>query len=254
MYKIGICDDCQEDIERMRQIILSNWKSSDKVIIYEYLSGKELLKDADKEHNLIFIDMQMPQTNGIQTALELRRQRSDVIIVFCSGLMQPTPENFKVQPFRYLEKQLPKQDMQKEIQVILHEMERKASIPYLIAQYDGKTVRVRVDQIIYASIHNKATKLFITKEEAERLKLVGEKDNNKIEVICNKRLAEVWTEINRFGFGYAHNSYIVNFKYIVRKDKYVIKLENNVELNCSRSREPVFSKQFEAYLTHVKTV
>lgn len=250
MYSIGICDDCQEDIRKIKQCIMSADTAADELLFYEYLSGKEMLEDNVREHDLVFVDMQMPELDGIKTAISLRKKNDNVIIVFCSGYMQPTADNFKARPFRYLIKQSPEETLHNDISECLMEMRRTARIPYLDAQHNGQIVRVRVDQIIYAAIHNKKTKLRITNEEAEVLKLNRENEKDMTEIMCNKRLHEIKDEIERYGFEYAHHSYIVNFKYIIRKEKNVLKLVDDMELNCSRSKDPIFSKHFETYLIH----
>lgn len=250
MYSIGICDDSREDIRKIKNLILTVDDATDELLFYEYHSGIELLEDNIRKHNLVFIDMQMPEMDGIQTAISLRNKNENVIIVFCSGYLQPTVDNFKARPFRYLIKQSPEETLHIDIRESLDEMRRTARIPYLDAQHNGQIVRVRVDQIIYAAIHNKKTKLRITKEEAELLKLNRENEKDLTEIICSKRLHDIKTEIESYGFEYAHHSYVVNFKYIIRKEKNILKLVDDMELNCSRSKDPVFSKHFEEYLIH----
>ncbi len=250
MYSIGICDDSQEDIRKIKNCVTSVDSAADELLFYEYSSGTELLADHTRQHDMVFIDMQMPELDGIQTAISLRKNNDNVIIVFCSGYMQPTADNFKARPFRYLIKQLPDETLYHDIRECLDEMRRSARIPYLDAQHNGQIVRVRIDQIIYAAIHNKKTKLRITKDEAELLKLERENEKDLTEIICNKRLHEIKEEIECYGFEYAHHSYIVNFKYIIRKEKNILKLVDDMELNCSRSKDPVFSRHFEDYLIH----
>lgn len=251
MYKIGICDDCQMDIDILKNYIWEVNGHSRGIRIFQYLTGEQLLDNLHMGHHVIFIDIQMPEMNGDRIAIEIRKKNLEVMLVFYSGAVQPTAESFKVQPFRYLIKQSGKENICTEIGEILQEMEKKANAPYICAMYNGNIAKVRMDYIIYASIHGKYTELHVTKEEAERLRIIGTTGSYASAFIYRKKLRDVYQEIEKYGFAYAHNSYIVNFKYVIRKDKYVIKLPDNQELNCSRAREPEFKKKFIEYLNHV---
>lgn len=250
MYIMGICDDCRNDVERLKAYIKKADNCPADISIYEYANGEQLLEDAERYHHLIFIDMQMPGIDGNKTAREIRKMNKDAVVVFCSGVMLPTPEIFKVQPFRYLVKQAGRKAIQKEITDILGEMIQKVQVPYFTIRYDGKIIRIRIDGIIYVSIYHKQSKIYITRKEKERIGFTGETDRGKDGIVCMKRLEEIREELERYGFACAHKSYLVNFAYIIKKDKERIELVENIVLNCSRSQDKEFTKKFLEYLKH----
>ena len=85
MCKIAICDDDKEYREKIKTVIETEGiLSSNEIRFYEYESGKELLEDADILHDLIFMDIQMPNMNGYQTCLKLR-ETSNVPILFLTA-------------------------------------------------------------------------------------------------------------------------------------------------------------------------
>lgn len=241
MYTIGICDDCRNDIERLKTYIKGVDSCPTDILFYEYGDGEQLVRDIDRYHHLIFIDMQMPGMDGNETAKEIRKKNQDAVLVFCSGVVLPTTETFKAQPFRYLVKQAGKKAMQKEIKDILVQMVQKVQTPYLTVQYNGKIMRIRIDGIIYISIYRKQSKIHITKEEKERIR--GEDG-----IVYMKKLEDVKVELENYGFACAHKSYLVNFAYIIKKEKYRIELAENIVLYCSRSRDKEFTKSFLEYL------
>lgn len=250
MYTIGICDDCQADVKKIKDYIKKISENSKDILIYEYQTGEQLLKDRRREHDLLFIDMKMPGIDGNKAAAEIRKWNNDAVIVFCSGLMMPTPESIRVQPFRYLLKQSGKQQMLNEIGEILQEMVSRSEVHYIFAIYDGGITKINIDHIIYAANYGRYTKLYITNAESERFTLIGKIKEKNIEFIYKKKLAEVYQEIEKYGFEYAHNSYIVNFRHVIKKDKNILKVTDDYELNCSRARERNFKEKFIEYLNH----
>lgn len=249
MFRIGICDDSEEDRKIIRKLILSVPCCPKEVIFYEYHSGEELLRDMNKDHNLVFIDMQMEGMNGQETAEGFRDFNKQAVLVFCTGIVLPTTEAFKVQPFRYIMKYFGKEQLKDEMTEIIDEMLRKEKIFYLTAVQDGKVVKVRSDDIIYACIYKRLTRIYLTKEGEKRISMLRDNDNNKkIEIICKRSLQDVYSELRDFGFEYAHNSYIVNFQYVIRLEDKYIKVESGIELNLSRSKKMNFDKRFSEYL------
>ena len=86
MYKIAICDDDKNYREKIEKVIETEGiLPKSEIRFYEYESGKELLKNADILHDLVFMDMRMPGLDGNKSVLKLREYNRAAILVFCSG-------------------------------------------------------------------------------------------------------------------------------------------------------------------------
>ena len=73
MYKIAICDDDKNYREKIEKVIETEGiLPKSEIRFYEYESGKELLKNADILHDLVFMDMRMPGLDGNKSVLKLR--------------------------------------------------------------------------------------------------------------------------------------------------------------------------------------
>lgn len=77
--KIAICDDDIEDIEHLRKSIQAH---SCEHEIVDFLSAKAFLKRFyDGEHfDLLFLDVQMPDSDGWEIARELKQARHKIFI------------------------------------------------------------------------------------------------------------------------------------------------------------------------------
>lgn len=119
MYKIAICDDDKHYINIIRLLIEKRMLCDTK--IYEYLSGEQLINNAEENHNLIFLDIQMDKMDGNEVAKLIRQKNESAVLVFCTGTQMPTPESFKVQPFRYILKSSDNRLLIDEIDEIINE-------------------------------------------------------------------------------------------------------------------------------------
>ena len=236
MYKVAICDDDKSYIQNIKAAIYEYRKLRNKIDFYEYCSGEELLQQADILHDLIFMDMQMPGMDGNNTAKRLRETNKEAILVFCTNYAYPTPEAFKVQPFRYIMKDLHNKMLKEEMGDILEEMCKKLKKDYLAVTRDGGLIKVPLKDILYISIIKRGSIIYLDTERGVH------------KVTCREKLRDLYYKIQEDGFEYAHNSYIVNLSNIIGINKTLIVLKNQIELNISRSKKEQFDKSFSYYL------
>lgn len=99
---IGICDDEKEICLQIKKLILATAPDSQVVC---YSSGKQFL--AERQHfDILFLDIQMGDTNGMEIARTLRERREDTILIFVTALKEYVFEAFDVSAFHYLLKPL----------------------------------------------------------------------------------------------------------------------------------------------------
>lgn len=99
--KIAICDDQEKDRQDLYQILLPRVPAK----IDQYQSGDALLASG-KKYDLIFLDIEMPGTNGMETAQKLRQAKRQDLLVFLTAYDRFMPDAFTVKAFRYLLKPL----------------------------------------------------------------------------------------------------------------------------------------------------
>lgn len=66
-------------------------------------SGYELL-NSEITFDLIFLDIEMPEIDGMKTAELLREKRNESLIIFLTSHTECMPDAFKVKAFRFLSK------------------------------------------------------------------------------------------------------------------------------------------------------
>ena len=238
MYRIAICDDDVKYVDYLEMMIHKVMDCSEKYVTYKYYSGEEFLENLDLEFDLVFLDMQMGEIDGITAALNFRKRDQEAVLVFCTGVQLPKPDFFDVQPFRYLMKSYSEQKLNREIKNIIDKMIDNRKEEFIVICSDGKMNKIRINDIMYISNIKRGCCLHI----------FSKKNSQCYEMISNKKLLETYEELRSHYFEYAHNSYIVNFRAIIGIKNDIITLEDLTSLNISRSKKNVFHSRFADYL------
>ena len=170
--------------------------------------------------------------DGKETAKVFREFFSDALLVFCSELHQPTAEVFEVQPYRYLLKSYTQDRMKRELDSVLEQMQKKRVPAYVIGKKDTSYIKVDIDNVLYIEL-------------ARRKSVIHCKVNQKDETYTSTMKLEEWHErLKDFGFAYAHNSYIVNVKHVVKTGTTELELDTGEKLTIARSKLKEFREVF----------
>lgn len=240
MYKIAVCDDVSVDIYNIVEIIKrkANENNIFGISYFLYNNGNDLLKNINENFDVIFLDINMEKMDGKETAELIRKKDLDVILVFYSGVRVPTPNMFKVQPYRYITKQFIKAKIELEVKEVLDKMVISPK-KYFSTSRNGKTYRINLNDIVYISLLKRGCELILVSEVIE--KYGCEK------IICEKSLKEVYELIEDDRLVYAHNSYIINIEHIMKATRTEVILSNNIILAVSRSKEKLLRKRLMQY-------
>lgn len=242
MYCIGICDDTEKDLQMIKKYVESSTEYDKDMQVCSFTSGIELLEIAEKQHmDLIILDMQMPGINGFEVAEELRKYNKQTVIAFCSAECVPTPEHFRVQPYRYLMKNEPDDYIKKIIRELLLEMERTAIRKHIEVTADGKAILLDVREILYLEKMKYGTNIVVTPESV----LYSE----GLEIHAREKLDELESELSEEGFARPHASYLVNLRCVKAVDKLELILENGERISITRSMRDHFHHEFSKYFT-----
>ncbi|MCI3924716.1 LytTR family DNA-binding domain-containing protein [Paenibacillus sp. TRM 82003] len=107
MYRIAICDDEEQQRERVRRMLLAfSVKTGIELEVEEFESGEQLISyyaDRGTPFHILILDIEMKELNGIQTARRLREmKRHQEQIVFLTSYPEYMLESFDVVTFQYL--------------------------------------------------------------------------------------------------------------------------------------------------------
>lgn len=143
---IAICDDLELHIRYIRQMVEAEVAVlSLPAHIDSYLQAESLI-ESETDYDIVFLDIEMPGKNGLQIAEEYRKKNKTGKIVFMTGYKEYMQDAFKVQPFRYLNKEDSGLQIRNCIIEAVKEDERRCG---LILEIDEKLEYLFVDNILY---------------------------------------------------------------------------------------------------------
>ena len=154
MVKIAVCDDLQQDQQLLVSLIEQLDPFDGQFILDRFSSGEALLASERRPYDMVVLDVQMPEMSGYRTAQLLRETDTKTVLAFLTGVAAPTVEVFRVTPFRYLMKQMSREELSQELAACFHEVERTNQ--YITFQSGGDLLRLSVSSILYLVIQGRS--------------------------------------------------------------------------------------------------
>lgn len=231
---IAICDDSNRDAAMLEnslyEIILQKSGLDLEVDVYndplKFLSNYRA-----GEYSILFLDIEMPEENGIQLAKRLRVVDRDILIIYLTSYEVYMKESFEVQPFRYMLKPVNKEELHKvfyqAIDAILENND------YIIFTSNQITYQVPTKNILYATV-----------DKGRKIRLVTEAESYEYYGKIGE-LEEKWAHTS---FARIHTGYLVNMNYIKKLTSTEIYLMNNECLPVSRPRRNTVRDKFHRFI------
>lgn len=116
MIKIGLCDDEQNVLEELKNIILECIDElQEEFEIYDYSCGNDVFPDVEKL-DLIFLDIEMSGMDGIETGKAIKKKGFTGKIIMATGMVERFKEVFTIEAFRFVTKPFQKEEILQALQ------------------------------------------------------------------------------------------------------------------------------------------
>lgn len=226
MISIAICDDekiITHDIYRKLQSLRPDYP------IDTFNSAQELL-NSKKNYDIIFLDIEMPQIDGMETAKQIRKKNKNAYIIFLTNHTEYMAEAFKVRAYRFLVKPIDKDELIESI--VQSELELFESDKIMVKTYE-RTFLISIDDIICIEAFGDGSIIYTS--------------NNAIE--SNKSL-KYWSEHLPIEHFYRlHKTYLVAFRYVNTIENSSVTMHHMKQaIQISRRNQSAFKKAFIEYV------
>ena len=144
--KVAVCDDVMSVAYYygdMVEAILKQLEVTGEVVVYT--KAEELLS-SKMRYEIILLDIELSDDNGLQVAKKLRERKTNEKIIFMTNYNHYIQEAYKVQPFRYLYKSNPEEWVREAITDALEENEERQG---MLLESDGRVHCIILDDILY---------------------------------------------------------------------------------------------------------
>lgn len=220
--KIAVCDDETTFNNEMLAVINRMYQSLD-MTVDTFTGGNALLEHFQAEpYDLVFLDIEMPDINGIALAGKLREQDQDVTIVFLTGHQEYAIDGYGFNALCYMLKPVDQEKIHAVLERALEIQSKKKFI--WVTNRDG-THRIRISDLISIEAHNQ--------------NLIFNTTSGSIEARGNIRNYE--KELKYDGFFRLHRSYIVSLSQITKISEKEV-LAGRFRAPIARSKAQEFQK------------
>lgn len=220
--RIAICDDEKLICEYLENVLANILQ--DRRIFYEissYYSGGELCRALEeKKMDLIFLDIELPDFNGVKIGRHIREILKDekVQIAYISGKVKYAMELFDFRPINFLVKPLTREKIEKVIdKYIIISAQEQVAFSY---KKGSEHYKVEISKILYFE------------KEGRRIH-IKTKDG---EDVFYGRMEETYEKLKDNGFLYIHKSIIVNYNFISKIKYDSLMMMDGKEFPISQSR------------------
>lgn len=226
-YRIAICDDEQNQIEYITSIVTS-WSNhkGHSCEIRTFASAEAFLfeYEEDKAYDILLLDVEMKNMNGIELAKRIRKDNNRAEIIFITSHFEFVGEGYEVDALHYLIKPI---SVEKFTQVLTKAAEKlSVEPPSVVISCEGETVKLYESDILYVESFLHYIVIH-TKDNEYKIK-------ENISVFENK-VSDVFYRI--------HRSYLVSLKYITRISRTSVNI-GNTELPLSRGKYDNINRAF----------
>ena len=197
--RIALCDDVKE-YNSLLHNMLRNYMERNQIencYIKEYLSGINLLKDfALGSYDFIFLDVDMPDLDGLKTAEHIRKLDLKVDLIFVTNMSDQVYTGYNYNAKGFLVKEVKQDQIDELIDRLLEELNRREALGYYKIRHksDGGNMRLPLADILYFESKDKFI-LAVTEEDAFEFR---------------GQLSSVGDDLKEKGFIRIHRSYLVN--------------------------------------------
>ena len=230
MLKIAICED--DNIQRkgiLNMIDRYLGMSGKEYEAFEFTSGEKLLTCTEK-FDIFFLDIQMDNISGIDTAKQIRKVYEKAIIIFITGFKDYVFDAFDVHAFHYIIKPINENKFNEVLNSVIRLLSKKDKL--LIAKTSNSSYKVFLKDILYLESNQRKVKIHTTYDVIEYY----------------YKISDLEKELLEDNFYRCHKSYIVNLKYVQSFDNTFITLKNSEKVYISKYKLTDFSKAFMYYL------
>ncbi len=234
MIRIAICDDEKHMSDHIRSMVLNFFRKKNREISLRMFSGGEELLSYNGQIDILFLDIQMKDMDGMETARKLRADKFRGFLVFITVLKEMVFQSFEVQAYDYLVKPVDDKRFEKTMERLYASMQNASEDSLLVQKgYEGRIIRE--DEIVFCEIIDRKIYLNLASGEV---------------VDYYERIENLETKLNN-RFYRCHRSYLINLKHLKGYKNGTACMDNGKEIPVSRLRSREFSGVVLRYMKNM---
>lgn len=239
MLRIAVCDDDIKTLEEIKYILIDYCKAKKLAVkILAYCDGADLLASEEK-FDIIFLDIEMQYSNGIEVAQQIRHMDMNVPIVYITSYIDYWRRAYKVHAFDYITKPFKAEELYKVMKDYLTALNDSSEETITLPTDDG-VVCFKMNEIYYFMF------------EAKKKVYVHTADQ---QVLVRENLTDIYNRLNKDRFYQTRRDCVLNLKYVQKiQNEFVIIMKNGDMLPLAQKKRDEFIKKLSSELVSILKV
>lgn len=231
MIRVAICDDEKLITAQIEEMVISACvKRGVRAFTDTFYSAESLTEyiQMGNEYDIIYLDIEMPDMDGIEFARRLRADNSDVMLVYISAHTEYAMQLFDVDTFRFIRKPIDETEFE---EVLNKAYDRIISNNRFFDYFYNKNMyKLRLKSIIYFESRGRIINIVTT--------MGREEFYGKLNDVEGK------LESEKIQFLRIHKSFLVNMEHVEKVSFGKVYLSNGEELRISEERQKAIQRQY----------
>lgn len=239
MIRIAVCDDNIEELNYVDHILQNYCHEQYSCLdVQTFRTGFSLLNaiECGMSFDIVLLDIIMPGENGIDIAREIRKNDTQVKLLFLTSSVEYAVESYEVRASNYIVKPISAEKLCRIIAACISDIEQKEQAGLILRTGSNQYMRVQYSRLMYGEAMRKTVDLHLSDQSVVSSVMTFTKLVSLLE--------------GHVDFVKPHRSYIVNLHYIEHINKNEIIMTNGDRIPIPPKKYPEVSKLFFDFSFH----
>lgn len=235
VVNIAICDDNIEEIERIYSYVEKKLKELEIIFkISSFSEGQDLIDNmnSSKEiYDIIFLDIYMKFSNGIDIAKKIRTFDSESKIIFITSSKDHAIDSYDVRASYYILKPINEEKLSSAMKIAIESLNKENK--QIVIKNKKGNYRILYKDILYAESNARVVNIYLKFGEI---------------ISFYSKLEDFSQSLQDERFLKCHKSFLVNMDYILKIENNSIFIVDNITIPISSTNTSVIKEKYFNYL------
>ena len=231
MINVAIVEDSAADANVLCEYVHRAVAELDRACEISVFERSSLFLDGYRgNYDVVFMDIELPDIDGMEAAKRLRAVDPDVVLIFVTNMSQYAVGGYAVDAMDFMVKPVSYDNLKLKLMRAVNRIESRKQEKLVIQGKTGAQV-VNIPSVRYIEVLNHKLTIYTV--------------NGAISAISS--LSKIEDKLKDFAFSRCNNCYLVNLDYVTGVDDYTAYIGKDA-LSVSRSRKKQFLKDIADHL------
>lgn len=232
MIRIAIVEDIVQEAELLEEYIKKYGDDQRKLFqITKFKDAFNLIDNYKPNYDIIFMDIEMPNMNGMDAAHKLRELDDVVTLIFVTNMAKYAVKGYEVDALDFIVKPVKYPVFKMKFKKALNRIVTNEDVSIIVSKRDT-VFRLTSKQIVYIEVTGHKLTYHLTDGEADG----------------HGSMTDLEKQLNVCNFLRCHSSFLINPQYVSHVQGNSIIMTDGSELRISRPRKKEFMQQLAQIL------